>query len=112
MKTHGVHVTKNHVSIGRILFELGGKTLFDEINERDITEKEALTILRDVGLALHELHSIGIYHLDVKPENIIMVGNSYKLCDFGSVLTKTVDYDSICQDEKDDILEYITYNST
>jgi len=39
MKTCGIHVTKNHVSIGRILFELGGKTLFDEINERDISER-------------------------------------------------------------------------
>jgi len=41
-----------------------------------------------------------------------MVGNSYKLCDFGSVLTKTVVYDAIGQDEKDDIVEYITFNST
>lgn len=69
-------------------------------------------MLKDVSQALNELHSIGIYHLDVKPENVIMVGDTYKLCDFGSVLSRTIDFDSIGQDEKDDVIEYITYNST
>lgn len=40
-------------------------------------------ILHDIGQALCFMHSKGFLHRDVKPDNIVKVGNIYKLIDFG-----------------------------
>ena len=34
---------------------------------------------------LKVIHKNEIYHLDIKPDNIIKVGNLYKLIDFGGI---------------------------
>lgn len=40
-------------------------------------------ILHDICQALYFMHSRGFIHRDVKPQNIVQVGNMYKLIDFG-----------------------------
>ena len=62
--------------------------------------------------SLKELHSIGIIHFDIKPENIILVGNTWKLCDFGSALTSEVDFNKLSQKEKKEFREYLAHNTT
>jgi serine/threonine protein kinase len=53
-----------------------------------------LRVLRDVGLALDQLHRKGIAHLDVKPSNVILVGHltqqheAMKLGDLGRSVRK------------------------
>ncbi len=49
-----------------------------------LSEDYLRKIIRDVLLGLHELHSKGIVHLDIKPENILegKTGN-FKLADLG-----------------------------
>ena len=42
-----------------------------------------LKILREVLLALELLHEKGIVHLDIKPDNVFIKNNIYKLGDFG-----------------------------
>mmetsp|Transcript_27430 Transcript_27430/g.54872 ORF Transcript_27430/g.54872 Transcript_27430/m.54872 type:complete len:780 (-) Transcript_27430:89-2428(-) len=42
-------------------------------------------ILREMLLALELLHEQGMVHLDIKPENILIKDNMYKLGDFGLV---------------------------
>ena len=65
---------------------LKGKALRQYAKER-LTEKEAINIIMPIAKALDYLHSEYINHLDVKPDNIMMVneGNSLRpiLIDFG-----------------------------
>ena len=65
---------------------LKGETLRQFAKER-IREKEAINIILPIAKALDYLHSEMINHLDVKPENIMMVkeGNALRpvLIDFG-----------------------------
>lgn len=65
----------------------------DQSLEQVVKHKEALStpqalpVMRQVAMALSAAHANGIYHRDVKPENVIIVGRSsslqIKLIDFG-----------------------------
>jgi class 3 adenylate cyclase len=66
-----------------------GTSLSDVIDaEIRIEPKRALDIVRDVALALADVHDLGVVHRDVKPANILLVegegdARRVKLCDFG-----------------------------
>lgn len=52
---------------------------------RPMTEDEVMAILPQVLNALEDVHSKGIWHLDLKPANIMVDGNmAVKLIDFGA----------------------------
>ena len=53
--------------------------------EKDSLNEEIMRkIMRDVSLGLEELHSRGIVHLDIKPENILeSFSGKFKLGDLG-----------------------------
>lgn len=57
------------------------------------SEREALMIILDTAKGLAAMHAQmpPIAHRDIKIENILKMGNSFKLCDFGSSTTNTVD---------------------
>lgn len=65
---------------------LRGKTLRQKVTEK-LSEKEALRYIADIADALDYLHSEHINHLDVKPDNIMIVGDGDDmravLIDFG-----------------------------
>jgi serine/threonine-protein kinase len=44
---------------------------------------EAVRILRDVASALAFAHQLGIVHRDIKPDNVLLAGDSAALADFG-----------------------------
>lgn len=57
-------------------------------------ESDCKKILKEICKSLHGLHSSGVAHLDIKPENILVDLHSkkFKLCDFGlSYHSKTND---------------------
>jgi serine/threonine protein kinase len=44
---------------------------------------ERMVIALGVAAGLEHIHSLGIIHADLKPQNVLLVGRMAKLCDFG-----------------------------
>jgi len=71
-----------------LVFEkLNGGPLLEHIQRRKFfTESEGSTIVRNLAEAIQFLHSRGIAHRDVKPDNVLCVNSDQteevKLCDF------------------------------
>ncbi|CUF21689.1 protein kinase, putative [Bodo saltans] len=50
-----------------------------------LPEPTTINFMRDVLRGLHKLHSMGIVHRDVKPQNVLMAANGHcKISDFGA----------------------------
>ncbi len=63
---------------------LPGGTLKQRIGSQGLVQESAQRVLREMALALHEIHRAGIIHRDIKPENILLRGDgSAVLGDFG-----------------------------
>jgi hypothetical protein len=54
----------------------------DDFGQR--TSGVAKSVLRKLLFTLGGLHDIGIVHRDVKPANLVLMGNRFKLVDFGA----------------------------
>lgn len=65
-----------------ILMELGQETLDDKIKSGSSSFQQTIEIILQILSAVAFLHSIGISHNDLKPDNIIFVGGVPKLFDF------------------------------
>ncbi len=64
---------------------LHGSTARTLLEQGPLAPGAACALAREVALALHTVHSAGIVHRDVKPENIMVVpGGGVKLMDFGA----------------------------
>jgi len=65
----------------------GGELYEHVISKGHFTERDAAVIIRDLVSGLHALHSTGILHLDIKPENILFESNEpdarIRITDFG-----------------------------
>jgi serine/threonine protein kinase len=72
-----------------VMEHLAGGDLFTYLERRDFTigEERAKVLCHQISTALFYLHSFGIAHRDMKPENIIMVDDNddcdLKIVDFG-----------------------------
>lgn len=77
-------------SLMLVLERVEGSDLRARLLEGRLPEPAVRRIVRDVGSALLALHTRGIVHCDVKPENIVVGprGNAV-LVDFGSALLET-----------------------
>lgn len=56
---------------------------------KNLSEAEAINVLKDLLTGFMDLLKNGIIHRDLKPENILIGGNKHKLADFG--FARTVD---------------------
>ena len=86
VKAYDFFIFRSHICI---TFELLGQNLYEFIKSNDnqrvhlfLVRKYAKQIFR----GLEGIHKIGIIHCDIKPENILLTGQSYniKIIDFGS----------------------------
>ena len=67
-----------------LVLEQGECDLFDYImNNGPISEAKFMNTFGDLSKALERLHHRNILHKDIKPENIVIVGDSYSFIDFG-----------------------------
>ena len=77
-------VIKSEITIA---MELCDGSLHDLIVKKipvcDDNQDWKLEIIKQLGQALHQLHSIPVIHQDIKPENFLLLGNIVKLTDFG-----------------------------
>ena len=63
--------------------------IFDNIDSIDIEEKVLLCM--NILKGIEALHSLGIYHRDIKPDNIIMIDNTAKISDLGLIVFREKD---------------------
>lgn len=70
-----------------VMERLSGGTLADEIERGPIPQDRVRSILDGVLGALAATHAQGVLHRDIKPGNLLIAGDGYKLADFG--LAKT-----------------------
>ena len=106
--------TKTEVDILMELCTEG--SLLDYINnsEGNISETTALKIIRDIASGLHGMHSQNppIAHRDVKIENVLKFGNTFKLCDFGSTSTDVMIPEKETKESKRDKFDIYERNTT
>jgi eukaryotic-like serine/threonine-protein kinase len=60
-----------------------GDSLRARLLRGPIPMNDAVSILRDVALALEYAHAHGIVHRDIKPENVLLAGRTAVVADFG-----------------------------
>jgi wee1-like protein kinase len=65
--------------------ELCSGTLSDEMNREMLSTPRRYKLLREILLALDFIHRHNMVHLDIKPENVFLKNDQYKLGDFGLV---------------------------
>jgi len=70
-----------------------GPNLKELIRAGGLSARRAIAVLRGVADALDTAHARGLIHCDVKPANILVVGDHAYLADFG--LTKAIGVESI-----------------
>ena len=61
--------------------------------------------MTDICNGLKHMHDNGVAHHDIKVENILLSNRSFKLCDFGSATTKTLDPDTCSEVQIEDAME-------
>ncbi|KAG0031031.1 hypothetical protein BGZ81_001881, partial [Podila clonocystis] len=83
-------VTLHHFFLDKkelhMVFELMDGNLYQLIKDRNgafLEEERIRSMVFQVLRGLHHMHSNGIMHRDMKPENLLVTGDIVKIADFG-----------------------------
>ncbi|CAD8091500.1 unnamed protein product [Paramecium sonneborni] len=74
-----------------LVMELCQSNLFSVLQNEILTERRILDIFKQILDGLEVLHAEQISHRDLKLENILIQGETFKLCDFGSGSNEIID---------------------
>lgn len=58
----------------------------------DVSIQERFTLCLEILSGINELHKLGIYHRDIKPDNILYTSNGWKIGDLGLVDFRDTDF--------------------
>lgn len=78
-----------------VMERLSGGTLADEIERGPIAEDRVRGVLDGILAALSATHARGILHRDIKPGNLLVAGDGYKLGDFGLAKTSSTAHTAV-----------------
>lgn len=73
---------------------------FMERNRFEFTTNQKLTFCVNILNGIKQLHSIGIYHRDIKHDNILLINNEFKIGDLGLVEFQDGDFEFDYVNEK------------
>ena len=102
-----------------VLLEYGQYgTLFNLIESREekkekLKEEELIKITKAINNGLKKLHSTNHVHCDIKIENLLFYNmNLIKMCDFGSINTYNIDFNTISKNDLEKFLEEFEKQTT
>ncbi|EAR98084.1 protein kinase (macronuclear) [Tetrahymena thermophila SB210] len=104
--------------IALFLMELcDGGSLFDLMSQtmpNKIPERKLIHIIYEAAKGIRALHQAypPITHRDIKIENILQSGGVYKLCDFGSCSTQTIDFRNVPKSEYENYEDLFNKSTT
>ena len=67
--------------------------LTEYLNKNELSVQQRLTLCLEVLEGIRELHSIGVYHRDIKPDNILHTASGWKIGDLGLVDNRNTDFE-------------------
>jgi len=86
VRYHQAWIEDSRVFFQTELCEISLRQKFQHIQENSssvMNENWVCKVFYDISLALEFIHRQGIVHLDIKPENVFLKDDKYKLGDFG-----------------------------
>lgn len=66
-----------------LIFEYCDKNLYQQMTEGAMSEDQIRDYIKQILTGLSFLHKSGIFHRDIKPDNILISGSVAKIADFG-----------------------------
>jgi len=83
VRVYALFRERNTVYLAMELLE--GRTLYDQMLTEALEEEQVAKIAKSLALSLHAIHKMGIQHLDIKPDNIMLTNDGrIVLYDFGA----------------------------